>query len=281
MNKVDLHKNNSGYDYNERYGRTNDDYRSNDSYNYTRQGADYSRYDRPSNLNERKPVRQDTSYTLKDRLEAVAAQAAELQMNRESQMARRMTQMMELLPQNSYDAEWVNENTPDIKRIKMLMMISSCLNYGGTALGIGIMLFQKITSTYYDPDPSNNIWAGLIVVIGLAVYYGYMTGLNRKLKKCTVMVKGLIVSYKVSHSSDDSGTTYAPVFGFNFNGHDYTVSGTLYSSGMPKIGKEVNLYIDAKDPITYFQPQHDRSSLIFITLFSALFIGIGIMLLFV
>ena len=261
MDKVNLDKNNNSYNYNDGYGRT---------------------YDRPSNLNEQKPSGYNSSGTLKERLQALTSELSELERQRNEKTARGMTDMMELLPKNSYDAQWVNDQNTDIKSIKRLMIISSFLIYGGIALRFGTILLSIITSTYHDNDRTNNIWGIICVIVGLIVFYLYSSLLNGKIKKCTVMVKGMIVSYKVSHSASASGgTTYTPVFGFNFNDQNYTVTGSLYSSGIPRIGKEVDLYIDAKDPTTYFQPQHDRSTLIFITLFSALFIGAGLMIFFV
>ena len=78
---------------------------------------------------------------------------------------------------------------------------------------------------------------------------------DAKLKKeCTYKTTAVVSDIKKSSSSDDD--TYAPVYTYEYEGKEYTVSSNVYSSKLKMHeGDTVEFYLKPSDPKTYYCPK--------------------------
>jgi len=109
----------------------------------------------------------------------------------------------------------------------------------------------------------------LMTLIMIGTFFGGFMFMKHdsKLKKvCTYKTNAIVSDIKESSSSD--GHTYAPVYTFEYNGNEYTVSGDVYSSNLKvNKGAEVEIYIDPNDPMTFYSPSEVSGKFFGIILF--------------
>ena len=274
MNKVSLDKNDSS-EYNNYTQFGYNDYRTNFDDRYGRQERD-------------KPIKADLlSMHKKDKMDHYVGSdekyGSKIHLNLSDKKGGSFEitpALLDKLPYNGSGSQWYGDENPDYKRFKRLSEISSLCIYGGTAVGVCICVFAKASFLFRGShEPFDSLLSVILILVGIAAFYLNNKATMKRIKSCTLEVNGLIVGYDKSYSTDSddhSSATYTPIFGYNYNGQIYTVKGTLYSSGVPKVGEEVKLYVDPNLPTRYFQPGHDRSGFIFIIVFSSIFIIVGI-----
>ena len=61
-----------------------------------------------------------------------------------------------------------------------------------------------------------------------------------------IRVPGVVVDY-ASQPGSKGGTVYAPIAAFEFDGEQRRVTGSIYSSGKPKMGKQCIVGVDPYD----------------------------------
>ena len=85
----------------------------------------------------------------------------------------------------------------------------------------------------------------ILLVMGLAFsgFGGYAIWNEWKFFKTAIRVPGVIVSYN-ERRARKGGKVYAPVVAFEFDGENREVTGSLYSSGKPKIGEQRIVGVD-------------------------------------
>ena len=133
-------------------------------------------------------------------------------------------------------------------------------------IGAGIMFFsgaymwggEDIKANIMSLIPIAALAVFILVGLGMTVF----TFLNNRIKKihCTEIVTAVCIKLNRKYSfdsSDDIGgrPTYAPVFKYYFNGAEYTVTQSYYTNiDVPKLGSEVQLYINPDNPEEFYRP---------------------------
>ncbi len=117
-------------------------------------------------------------------------------------------------------------------------------------------LFMLMDAEYGTGVDENGIgsWGallfGLAFIVAILGYFIYCV-VNERLT-CTVPVQAVCVDYCSSHSSD--GTTYAPVWEYEFQGRLIRSNETIYSSSMGNLlGQTRTLYINPDNPEKFRQ----------------------------
>ncbi|WP_295080698.1 DUF3592 domain-containing protein [Ruminococcus sp.] len=91
----------------------------------------------------------------------------------------------------------------------------------------------------------------IATMIGGIMFFKY----DSKLKKQCTYKTTAIVS-RIVEDSDSDGTTYAPVYSYEYNGEEYTAQSRVYSSSLKvRKGDRVEFYLDPNDPQTYYCPK--------------------------
>ncbi len=109
----------------------------------------------------------------------------------------------------------------------------------------------------YETDVDENgigTWGallfGLALIVAMLGFIIYRIVIERL--TCTVPVQAVCVDYDSSHSSD--GTTYAPVWEYEFQGRLIRSPETIYSSSMGGLlGKTRTLYVNPDNPEKFRQ----------------------------
>lgn len=108
---------------------------------------------------------------------------------------------------------------------------------------------------------------GLAFIVAILGYFIYRIVIERL--TCTVPVQAVCVDYCTSHSSD--GTTYAPVWEYEFQGRLIRTHGRIYSGSMGSLlGKTRTLYINPDDPEKF---REDTKSYIFVFAICGIFLA--------
>ena len=90
--------------------------------------------------------------------------------------------------------------------------------------------------------------------------------MNKDKKVCTERVMGIVCALdedrRVDYDSDGDRTesvTYAPVFAYSYNGRDYKITGSTYSSSPDyNEGVQVEIYVDPNDPKRIYVPSYSE-----------------------
>ena len=86
-------------------------------------------------------------------------------------------------------------------------------------------------------------------------------------KECTYKTTAVVSDIKESSSSDSD--TYAPVYTYEYDGKEYTVSSNVYSSKLKMHkGDTVEFYVKPSDPKTYYCPKETSGKFFGIILFA-------------
>ena len=72
---------------------------------------------------------------------------------------------------------------------------------------------------------------------------GYFFRSEWQFFKRAIRVPGVVVDY-ASQPGSKGGTVYAPIAAFEFDGEQRRVTGSVYSSGKPKMGKQCIVGVD-------------------------------------
>lgn len=117
-------------------------------------------------------------------------------------------------------------------------------------------LFMLMDAEYGTGVDENGIgsWGalllGLAFIVAILGYFIYRIVIEHL--TCTVPVQAVCVDYRSSRSSD--GTTYAPVWEYEFQGRLIRTCGSIYTSSSGKLlGKTRTLYINPDDPEKFRQ----------------------------
>lgn len=90
--------------------------------------------------------------------------------------------------------------------------------------------------------------------------------------KRAVIVSGVVTNY-AKHPGSDGRSTYAPVVQFEFDGQTRQVTGDVYSSGKPKMGKVMKVGVDPQNI------QEARVSQQFVRIICGIFFVVGVVIL--
>lgn len=116
----------------------------------------------------------------------------------------------------------------------------------------------------------------LFAVIGVGlIIAGLYTSLYLKLV-CRECVNAECIEVLETRNSH-GGTAWCPVYSYYYNGQYYKVSNDVYTNTMyPSVGQQYELYINANNPMQFYEPQNYRGTGIFMIilgLFIVLFMG--------
>ncbi|MCR5600060.1 MAG: DUF3592 domain-containing protein [Ruminococcus sp.] len=109
----------------------------------------------------------------------------------------------------------------------------------------------------------------LMIIIMIATFCGgimFMKHDSKLKKECTYQVTATVTDIKESSSSDSD--TYTPVYTFEYEGKEYTVSSNVYSSNLKvQRGEDVQIYINPSNPNTFYSPKDASGKVFEIVLF--------------
>lgn len=112
---------------------------------------------------------------------------------------------------------------------------------------------------------------GLTFVVAIMGYFIYRIVIDHM--TCTVPVQAVCVDYQSRYSS--SGTVYAPVWEYEYQGQIIRSNATVYSNSRGKLlGKTCTLYINPDDPEKFRQSIKDYAVFLIVCgIFFAIIVG--------
>lgn len=113
--------------------------------------------------------------------------------------------------------------------------------------------------------------AVILILIGgfISVFATRSSGAAQTMKEdikqesdgCDVEVTAVIVSLADKEADEGSGTLYAPVYSFEYEGETYNVTGNVWENDPHyEAGQEVNILIDSSDPTNIYDPDNNIST---------------------
>jgi len=77
-------------------------------------------------------------------------------------------------------------------------------------------------------------------------------------ERCDVEVPAIIVNHAEREGDEGTGTIYAPVYSFEYEGETYKVTGNVWECEPHyEAGQEVNIMIDSSDPTHIYDPENN------------------------
>ena len=90
----------------------------------------------------------------------------------------------------------------------------------------------------------------LFILIGFGIVFGgvggYLFWSEWQFFKRAIRLPGVVVDY-ASQRGSKGGTIYAPIAAFEIDGEQRRVTGSVYSSGKPEMGKQCTVGVDPYD----------------------------------
>lgn len=77
-------------------------------------------------------------------------------------------------------------------------------------------------------------------------------------ERCDVEVPAIIVDHSEREGDEGTGTLYAPVYSFEYEGEPYKITGNVWECEPHyEAGQEVNIMIDSSDPTHIYDPDNN------------------------
>lgn len=104
---------------------------------------------------------------------------------------------------------------------------------------------------------------------------------SKKKDRCALRCKGKICDVKTYHGSGKEKDLHHAIYEYEYDGKTYTHESNVASSKMPKVGKEVTIYINPEKPKEYYMKSFSRTfANILVTGLGVVFIVLTIILYF-
>ncbi len=151
--------------------------------------------------------------------------------------------------------------------------------------GIIYIIIQKNNATHVSTSSSDQmgclVFCAVFVIVGFLVSSRLSKSELISKKYCSVEVDAEIVSYKkvYGHSEGrERSYSYAPIYGYTYNGQYYKSTSSFSGPFKPKIGKHKVLLIDPENPINFFFPDSGVATMILNYLIGVICIGVGLLI---
>ncbi len=103
----------------------------------------------------------------------------------------------------------------------------------------------------------------LIMFFSIFFFVGtFVSNIQKKAKKvCTEPVNAVVCD--MARSSSSNGTTYAPVYEFEYNGMKYRIKSNTYSNPMPlQVGESVQIFVEPGNPDRIYSPHEKATTMV-------------------
>lgn len=90
----------------------------------------------------------------------------------------------------------------------------------------------------------------------------FISNIQKKAKKvCTEPVNAVVCD--MAKSSSSNGTTFAPVYEFEYNGIKYKIKSNTYSNPMPlQVGESVQIFVEPGNPDRIYSPHEKATTMV-------------------
>ena len=105
------------------------------------------------------------------------------------------------------------------------------------------------------------------VIGGIVMITATYTGHRAKLQRCNEIITAVCIRLNERYDRGEYSIKYiyAPVYNYYYNGQEYTVEATTYSSvGVPEVGSEVKIRINPQKPEDFYRPSLNNRVIVYV-----------------